>query len=295
MTEVQRATRKLHKILAGISADDKLSAAEITSLNNWLNANSHLRNIEPFQGAVLSLNRCLEDEMMDQEEREEILQWCLEFSDHLPGCVTVAVRRLHNILQEIFIGDLIKASNVSGLRNWLNDHEIFREYWPFCDTWHIVEHILEDGKIAENEKGDLKGFFGRFSKHVFDGADLQDEIQSNQATQADVLALQPFTALCDTKSDIKFSGNSFCFTGPARTGPRRALHEIVRNLKGIPFSRVARSLDYLVIGAQSSPCWAYSTYGRKIQEVIGNRRRGKNTIILHEDNFIEQAYQRGVW
>lgn len=93
----------------------------------------------------------------------------------------------------------------------------------------------------------------------------------------------------DQKCDIRFERSSFCFTGPAETGPRRKLHEITRKLDGRPVDRVIESLDYLVIGAQSSPCWAYSTYGRKIEKVIENRKKGVTTNILHENDFVSQA------
>lgn len=101
--------------------------------------------------------------------------------------------------------------------------------------------------------------------------------------------LLPFTALCDNKCTIQFKGRKFCFTGPARTGSRKELKKIVSETGGASSDRVVRHLDYLVIGAQSSPCWAYSTYGRKIEQVINYRKKGDNITILHEDDFIEQA------
>jgi hypothetical protein len=63
----------------------------------------------------------------------------------------------------------------------------------------------------------------------------------------------------------------------------------VKELEGIPYKSVVMKLDYLVIGAQSSPAWAYSTYGRKIERAIELRDRGIDIIILHEDDFISQA------
>ena len=67
---------------------------------------------------------------------------------------------------------------------------------------------------------------------------------------------------------------------------------MVKKLDGIPLNNPIVQLDYLVIGAQSSPCWAYSTYGRKIEAVIANREKGAETLILHEDDFIGQATPR---
>ncbi len=36
---------------------------------------------------------------------------------------------------------------------------------------------------------------------------------------------------------------------------------------GIPINSIVKELDYLVIGAQASLAWLYSTCGRKIEKV----------------------------
>ncbi|MGB5986576.1 MAG: BRCT domain-containing protein, partial [Desulfobacterales bacterium] len=94
---------------------------------------------------------------------------------------------------------------------------------------------------------------------------------------------------CARDCKIAFNQKQFCFTGPAKTGTRKNLEEIVTALGGIPKNNVVLTLDYLVIGAQSSPCWAYSTYGRKIEKAIELKRKGRNITILHENDFIDQA------
>ncbi len=117
---------------------------------------------------------------------------------------------------------------------------------------------------------------------------MHDGIYMNPWMQTNAPVLQPFTALCDRNAKIEFPKKSFCFTGPARTGPRRKLHDMVASQQGFAYDRVIQGLDYLVIGAQSSPCWAYSTYGRKIEQVLESRRKGNMTVILHEDDLLKQ-------
>jgi hypothetical protein len=288
-TEVNRAVDRLHGILVGISSDYKLEDTEISKLFKWVNVNESLHHLEPFKSVVALLTRCLKDGIIDEDEREEILDWCLEFHDGLPECVTSAIRRLHGVLHGISIDKKATEEELKGLRDWLMDYEIFHDYWPFDTTWNLVNYILEDGIVTKEEETEFLEFCNNFTECVIDDPKVHDELYNRSFMQSDAFFLQPFTALCDRESNIEFRGKAFCFTGPARIGPRRKLKEIVKSLEGIPYDSVIQNLDYLVIGAQSSPAWAYSTYGRKIERVIELRDKGNEISILHEDDFISQA------
>ena len=286
LTELQRATERLNGLLSGISSDHEINDDEIEELYKWLNQNGHLRLLEPFREVFNLLQRCLDDNVIDELEREEILEWCIEFCSEnpFPDCVTNAIRRLHGMLHGIILDNEVRS-----LYDWLQDYKIFKEYWPFCEIWQLIENVLEDGIVTEQEKAEVKQFCENFTEIVIPDSKINDEIYLESFMQSGSQILQPFTALCDRTHSICFGNRSFCFTGPARTGSRKALFKIVKSLGGKPSTNVSYHLDYLVIGAQSSPAWAYSTYGRKIEAVIDNRKKGCKTIILHEDDFIKQA------
>jgi NAD-dependent DNA ligase len=198
---------------------------------------------------------------------------------------------LHGFLNGIIIDGEITKDEVLGLRDWIHDYQIFKNSWPFNATWKLVERIFADNVVTEQEKAELMEFCKEFSETIINNAKIHDEIYSKSWIQSDASILQPFTALCDRNEKIIFTNKKFCFTGPARTGPRKELNRIVKSIGGIPCNSVILDLDYLVIGAQSSPAWAYSTYGRKIEKVIEYRERGSDITILHEDDFIAQAKQ----
>ena len=50
---------------------------------------------------------------------------------------------------------------------------------------------------------------------------------------------------------------------------------------------VVRELDYLVIGADGNPCWAFACYGRKVEAAIEYRKQGCKIVMVHEDDFWE--------
>lgn len=293
MTDCSRAMERLHGILTGIASDNILEDKEIFELNNWLSLHKSFHLLHPFAGTVSLLKRCLEDGIIDEDEREDILDWCQRFENNrVPECVTTAIRRLHGVLHGIAIDKKVTNEELKGLRDWLYDYEAFKDHWPFNDTWQLVETILDDGIVTKEEEAEFLEYAESFIEIMKDDPKIHDEIYNRGFMRSEAPVLQPFTALCDRESAIEFQGKAFCFTGPARTGPRRKLEKIVKSLEGIPYKTVIKNLDYLVIGAQSSPVWVYSTYGRKIEKLIEWRDKGQEMTILHEDDFMAQASDR---
>lgn len=50
-------------------------------------------------------------------------------------------------------------------------------------------------------------------------------------------------------------------------------------------NNVSKSTDYLVIGAEGNPCWAYACYGRKVEAAVNLRKEGYRIILVHENDF----------
>ena len=292
LTEVRRAIERLKGMMVGIAVDQVVTDEEVHQLNEWLEMHSHFHTVKPFNTVVLTLKRILADNHIDSDEREELLSICHSFDSPMmaPRVATEAIRRLHGILQGIAADKMITQGEVVGLKEWLAVHNLFHEFWPFNEVWELTNRILSDGIVHDHEKAELLEYCQSFTEQAIDDPVFHDAIYNENFMQTVSPALLPFTALCDRKCCIEFAGRTFCFTGPARTGTRKELQWMVRKLDGIPKNNAVAQLDYLVVGAQSSPCWAYSTYGRKIEAVIENReKRGAETVILHEDDFIEQA------
>ncbi len=85
--------------------------------------------------------------------------------------------------------------------------------------------------------------------------------------------------------EIIFADRLFCFTGTSERGPRTYLVETVEKLRGRFHLRIRDDTDYLVVGADGNPCWAYACYGRKVEEAMKRRRDGHRLLIIHEHDF----------
>ena len=206
-----------------------------------------------------------------------------------PPILTEFIRRFHGILHGIALDRKITEDEVTGLNDWLLDNEDLRGHWPFNDAFVLVDRILDDGVVTEEEKTEFMEFCRNFSEEPIAYPEIHDEEYLKAFMISDSPICQPITYICDREAKIIFVGRSFCFTGPARSGPRKQFREIVERLGGTFRNTVVKNLDYLVIGAQSSPCWYYTTYGKKIETVMTEREKGRKTIILFEDDFVFQA------
>ena len=48
---------------------------------------------------------------------------------------------------------------------------------------------------------------------------------------------------------------------------------------------MTQKTDYLIVGNEGNPCWAFSCYGRKVEKAVELRKKGSNIQIINEDDF----------
>ena len=287
----EKTVQRLRGIIEGINIDDELDDAEIAQLKNWIDEHPRLHNEEPFASLVSLLRECLEDGIIDEDERDDISDWCASFLNESPFAedMTEAIRRLHGALSGILIDDVITDDEIFNLKDWLYDYESLKDSWPFSDLWSLLDKILEDGVISDEERIEFKEFCSYFSEKIIQNPDIQDGVYIESWMRTGSPIFKPLIELCSRDQEISFQGKTFCFTGPARSGPRTVLHAMLEEAGGIPSKTATLKLDYLVIGAQSSPAWIYSTYGRKIETVLNNKKDNRcETVLIYEDDFLAQ-------
>lgn len=60
---------------------------------------------------------------------------------------------------------------------------------------------------------------------------------------------------------------------------------MVTKLGGEVSENMTSKTDFLIIGAEGNPCWAYACYGRKVERAVELRKSGANVLIVHENDF----------
>jgi NAD-dependent DNA ligase len=169
----------------------------------------------------------------------------------------------------------IEEGELRHLSDWLDAHAHLRGCWPYDELDSLVMAVLQDGRIDDEEHQALLSFFSDFvalgEHRVIDTPLVQDSML--------------VFGVCAACPDVAFPGRLFCFTGRSTSAPRGALAQLVVDLGGSVSKSVTRGLDYLVVGAEGNPCWAFACYGRKVETAIRLRKAGEKLLIVHENDF----------
>ena len=295
-TYFNRTMTRLYGTIEGLTIDCRLNEKEIAALYNWMESHVGLIDYEPFKGLWNLLLDILEDQIIDREEKEELLEWCADTINERGFLkdFTHIVRTLHGVIGGIIADERITADELEGLQDWLIDYEYFQDWWPLNQLNQLIEHVLKDGKIDKAEYKLLTAFFNDFAEMPINTVILHDDEYMFEEHMRSVSPFfQPISSICETKPEICFKGKKFCFTGPAKTGKRKDLSSMVQKLGGCCSNTIVKDLDYLIIGAQSSPAWIYSTYGRKIEKAMENNKTKKSIFLIQEEDFVLSAMQVG--
>lgn len=275
-SRLDKAINSLLGIIEGTSIDSCINDKEQELILLWLSENKEYCNKHPFNELVPVVEEAMNDRILASEERENIAWLCEKFkSTAFFGNVVADLQRLHAILGGILFDGVISEEEANGLAEWLQNHEHLRKCWPYDEVESLLASVLSDGKIDSEEQRMLQSFFSEFVV-FYDDRTITQPVFLEGSTLKEVCAINP---------DIQFENSLFCFTGTSNRFNRNELEKRVVDRGGKTTKTVNEELDYLVVGSAGNPCWAFATYGRKIEKVISLRKKGFKAQIIHENDF----------
>lgn len=278
--ELHKAINTLRGMIAGITSHDGVSKDEINELANWCSIHAHLRDRHPFSEILPVVEAALGDGKIDDEEQKDILWLCNNFVDDAKyyDLVTSSIQFLHGFVHGIMADRELSDGEILRLRNWINENEFLRGIYPFDEIDSVLTAILADGVIEEKEREMLEAVFS----NIIEFKDSLNLIESDYSVLRDKYSIQGICSVCP---DIQFDNRLFCFTGRSYKGSRSDLVLKINELGGIYRESVSSKTDYLVVGNAGNPCWAFSCYGRKIEEAMNIRKLGGKIQIINETDF----------
>lgn len=284
-SRLDKVINSLLGIVEGISVDLKINDDELNYLAQWIAEQDEYKTRHPFNELVPVVSNALKDGIMTKDERDDIVWLCEKLrSTEYYEVTTADMQRLHALMGGIAADGAITVDELSGLSDWLSEHEHLKTCWPYDEVDSIVTAVLADKHIDEKEHGLLMTFFSEFiSTH--------DNRVISQLPEQSEVTLQGLCAVCP---EINFENSVFCFTGASSNRTRKELNEIVVNLGGKVINSITSSLNFLVIGSDGNPCWAYACYGRKVEIAVNLRRQGSHLLIVHENDFNDALADKGV-
>jgi NAD-dependent DNA ligase len=200
--------------------------------------------------------------MMSLDDRQT-----LEEVYSLPALQKKVIQELYDIAARVVYDGIVDDGEVEFLRGWLKRNARLADTWPMPRLVELLMQVLADGRIDARERLQLGLFLSGIA------------IFSDEEDQGPLQALSP---------EIAFEERSFLFLGQMEVLKGRANSEVQR-LGGRVAEMVTADLDYLVLGKLDDEHWKASSQGPAIQSVRDNQRRGAQTLIVNEIDFVRAA------
>jgi len=192
--------------------------------------------------------------------------------------VTSDIQKLEGVLHGIISDNVITSEEMLGLKAWINENEHLAKTYPYDEVYSLALAVMADGIVSEQEQAMLKAFFSEF-------ADIKSSEIINVAEIQRVKAEINIHGICSTCPEIVFPNKIFCFTGTSSKTTRQGFANIVTSIGARFVNNVTQETNYLVIGNDGNPCWAFSCYGRKVEQAVKLRKSGLGILIIHEHDF----------
>lgn len=284
-SRLDRAAHTLEGIVRGIACDERVVDREVKALTSWLGDHQEFERFHPFNEMIPRINTIIADGTIDEEERADLLWLCNKFTtDESYFCkVSADMQRLQGLLGGIAADGVISAEELRALQSWMEENSHLRTCWPYDELSALITSVLSDGILDPKEHDQLLRFFSEFI-----------EYPGHRAIELPVVDDEiVVTGICAVCPEIIFAEKAFCFTGSSERCPRKHLVAAVEQLGGKHSPRVTLDVDFLVIGADGNPCWAYACYGRKVEAAVQLRKKGHRILLVHEYDLFDAFQDAG--
>jgi NAD-dependent DNA ligase len=281
--EFEKAINSLLGLIEGIAIDTKINHNEISFLQAWLDDHQINSGRHPFNELFPVIKQAVADGVLTEEERADISWLCKRLtSAEYFNAATADMQKLHAIVAGIASDGEISVEELKGLASWLGNHEHLKRCWPYDEIESLVTSVLMDKKIDPEEHQMLTRFFGEFVS-LLDNKTIVSPVFIEGSN---------LVGLCAVCPEISFAGAIFCLTGQSHKYTRAEFEEQIAKLGCKAVDGVSKKVDYLVVGADGNPCWAYACYGRKVEKAVELRKAGHSIVIVHENDFHDAVYDQ---
>lgn len=278
--QADKAISSLKGILLGINLDENVNKSEIIELKKWVTSHNDLITRNPFNEFMTIIENTISNKIPPKETIEDLYWLCQKYENNnvYYNTVTSDLQILQGICHGILSDGIINEKEIIDLNKWLEENEHLSTYYPYDELRSLIISILSDNKIDEDEKIVLMAYFKQF-------VNLKDK-DTNEKIKIKTSDIQ-ISGLCTSDPYVIFENKTFCITGVLKRGNRENLHKDIIKLGGIPTEIINKKTDYLIIGDNGNPAWAFCCYGRKVEKALSMRKEGHTIMLIHEFDFAD--------
>lgn len=275
-----KAINSLKGILLGINLDKEVNDKEINELKKWAENHRSLINRNPFKEFMTIIDATVTNNIPATETIEDLFWLCQKYENdnYYYNVVTTDLQTLQGVCHGILADGIINEKEVRDLEEWLEQNNHLSTYYPYDEIRSLLLSIVSDGIIEEEEILILKAYLNQF-------VNIENKEIAKQIDQetADI----NISGHCTSDPNIDFDGKTFCVTGVLKSGNRTELENLIFELGGIPTKTITKKTDYLIVGDNGNPAWAFACYGRKVEKALEMRKNGHQICLVHEFDFMD--------
>lgn len=280
--ERNKILNTLKGIIIGIGIDKIINDEEVTELFSWIKMHNEYQEKWPFTELFPLVQEIIKDKIITEEEMDDFM-WLLkkiEDSSDYGDVITNDIQVLAGICHGILADNKISEEEVVQLENWLFENEQLVGVYPFDELESLIVSILADKVITEEERDLLKVFISDF---VVESDSVNIDFSKIKEKKKEMC----IGGICTINPQIEFKNKNFVFTGVSSSMSRAELKNAIECRGGHFYDTVILNTDYLIICEKNNPCWAFCTYGRKVEKAVNMRKQGYKISIIREVDFLD--------
>ena len=279
-SELHKAVNTLRGIVAGITTDTQVNQDEINELSNWCMLHEHLEDRHPFNELIPIIRSTYMNGTISDDTKNDIVWLCNNFvsTEQYYDLTTSSLQFLFGLLHGVMADGKLTDDEIKNLQTWITNNSLLEGCYPFDELESLISAILLDGIVTAEERERLIAFIGEF-------IDTSMSYNINENFFDELKNKYSISGICSICQEIDMENKVFCFTGKSIKSTRDKIAEIITQHGGIYKDRITLDTDYLIVGNAGNPCWAYSCYGRKIEQAVVFRKDGGKIKIINEVDF----------
>lgn len=279
-SEFDKALSTLKGLVKGITIDGVVNKREVDELINWISLHEHLEQYLPFSELLPLIRNIVVDGIITADELQDLLWLCLQFDEggKFYDLITLTMQELQGIVHGLLCDGELNDNEIKSINKWLQDNKILTGTYPYDEIVALLASIFEDGFIDEAERTRLIAYCSSF-------VDFSTSYNLNSADLATLREESHVSGICAKDPFIDIEDHTFCFTGKSSKCSRSEFEQVIAENDGIFNNNITKKTNYLLVGDDGNPCWAFNCYGRKVEKAIELRKQGSGIIIVHENDF----------
>lgn len=267
-----RLAHELEGILLGIRADGVIHDLERDRLERWAAVNAPCIGLRPFTELKTRIDEALSDGVLSVDEVDDLLFVTQKFTTVNPyfSALRAGIQTMLGVLAGVAADGVVKPDELRAIASWSDDWRHLAGLWPFDEVVALVTRLHAGNATAAECYAKVRELVDTFP--------LSGEYEGSWAPPI-------IQGLCAIDPVIEFENRMFVFTGESPRGTRSDLASFVLERGAVVHDRITKKVNYVVVCDNGNPHWAFSCYGRKVEEAYKLRRQGHSLVLVHEIDF----------